>query len=247
MAELTIQQKPQVAPSSEFDFPLDNSDRIYRTLKEEILNLVIPPGTAISESDICGRFSVSRTPARGALRHLAAVKLIRIVPYRETTVSLINLHQIKQMIYMRTAIESRVLRDFMEIQDRFMLEKIRYFLGRQAALLDTDFTPRDFFAEDSAFHRIWFTATDKDFLWRKIQAAQVHYTRFRMLDIVGAGNFSGIEKEHEQLFSIIKKKDTDAVEPFITRHLNGGIKRLGKRIYTDFAAYFEDKDLEGTK
>jgi DNA-binding GntR family transcriptional regulator len=228
-------------------FPSDNSNRIYRTLKEEILNLTIPPGKAISESAVCERFSVSRTPVRSAFQRLTAGKFIKVVPYRETTVSLINLHQIKQMIYMRIAIESKVIRDFMEVQDRFILEKIRYYLRKQAALLDTDFSPHDFYTEDSAFHRVWFTVMDKDFLWRKIQHAQVHYTRFRMLDIVGVRNFPVIEKEHEQLFSIIRKKDADAVEPFMTRHLNGGIKRLGKRIYTDFAAYFEDEDMEASK
>ncbi|GHV37030.1 GntR family transcriptional regulator [Spirochaetia bacterium] len=237
MLELYNQRAPQS----------DNSALIYRTLKEEILNLSIPPGATLSESAVCGRFSVSRTPVRSAFQRLSDAKLIRVVPYRETTVSLINLHQIKQMIYMRIAIESKVIRDFMEMQDPLMLEKIRYYLRKQAVLLDTDFTPRDFYAEDSAFHRIWFTAMDKEFLWRKIQHAQVHYTRFRMLDIVGVRNFSGIEKEHEQLFSIITKKDRDAVEPFMTKHLNGGIKRLGKRIYTDFAAYFEDEDMEESK
>jgi DNA-binding FadR family transcriptional regulator len=61
-----------------------------------------------------------------------------------------------------------------------------------------------------------------------------------MLDITEARNFAAIAKEHDQLFSIINKKDKEAVEPFMTRHLNGGIKRLGKRIYTEFAGFFED-------
>jgi DNA-binding GntR family transcriptional regulator len=60
-----------------------------------------------------------------------------------------------------------------------------------------------------------------------------------MLYLVGIKNFAAIEKEHEQLFSFIQKKDKDRVEPFMTRHLNGGIKRMGKRIYTEFAGYFE--------
>jgi DNA-binding GntR family transcriptional regulator len=218
----------------------DNVKNIYSTLKKEILNLTIPPGTAISESEICGRFSVSRTPVRSVFQRLSDMRLIKIVPYKETRVTLINLHQIKQMIYMRTAIESKVVRDFIDLNDTLLMEKLRYYLRKQTVLLSTDFTPQDFYNEDSAFHRIWFSAMDMDFLWRKIQHAQVHYTRFRMLDIVGVRDFGAIVKEHEKLFSIIENKKKDEVEPFLTKHFNGGIRRLGKRMYTEYAGYFEN-------
>ncbi|QQO10853.1 GntR family transcriptional regulator [Breznakiella homolactica] len=218
----------------------DNSILIFRTLKNEILNLTIPPGTVISENEICERFSVSRTPVRTAFQRLSDAKLIKNIPYRETTVTRINLNHIRQIIYMRIAIESKVIRDFIDQYDPFAIEKIRYGIRKQLVLLGTEFTPPEFYTEDSSFHRIWFRATDKELLWRKIQHAQVHYTRFRMLDIVEARKFSAIEKEHEQLFSIIQKKDKDGVEPFMTKHLNGGIQRLGKRIYREFSDYFED-------
>jgi DNA-binding GntR family transcriptional regulator len=219
--------------------PQDNVKNIYTILKKEILNLTIPPGTVLSESEICSRFSVSRTPVRSVFQRLSDMRLIEIVPYRETRVSLINLHQIKQMIYMRIAIESKVVRDFIDLNDSLLMEKLRYFLRKQMVLLNTEFPPQNFYNEDSAFHRIWFSAMDMDFLWRKIQHAEVHYTRFRMLDIVGVRNFGAIVKEHEKIFSIIEHKKKDEVEPFFTKHFNGGIRRLGKRIYDEYAGYFE--------
>jgi DNA-binding GntR family transcriptional regulator len=88
MAELYIQREPQQ----------DNSDLIYRTLKNKILNLTIVPGTVISENEIRERFSVSRTPVRSTFLRLSGAKLIKIVPYKEIRVTLINLRQIKQII-----------------------------------------------------------------------------------------------------------------------------------------------------
>ncbi|MDR1596177.1 MAG: GntR family transcriptional regulator, partial [Treponema sp.] len=198
----------------------------------------------ISEAEVCSRFSVSRTPVRSAFQRLSDMKLIRIVPYKETRVTLINLHQIKQMIYMRIAIESKVVRDFIDLNNPMLIEKLRYFLRKQMIMIGTDFSPEDFYNADSVFHRVWFSAMDMDFLWRKIQHAQVHYTRFRMLDIVGVRNFNAIIKEHEKLFSIIESKKKDDVESFLTKHFNGGIRRLGKRIYTDYAGYFENNGKE---
>jgi DNA-binding GntR family transcriptional regulator len=65
----------------------DNSNFIYRTLKGEILNLAIAPGTVISENEVCECFSVSRTPVRSAFLRLSGAKLIKIVPYKETRVT----------------------------------------------------------------------------------------------------------------------------------------------------------------
>jgi DNA-binding GntR family transcriptional regulator len=219
--------------------PLDNTNLIFRILKDEIVNLTIPPGAPLSENEVCARFSVSRTPVRTAFLRLSDIKLIRIIPYKGIYVNLINLHQLKQMIYMRTAIESKVIRDFIDVCDSLALEKIRYLLRKQLIQLENNCTPKEFYKADASFHRIWFKTMDKEFLWNKIQHAQVHYTRFRMLDMVKIKNLTAIVKEHEQLFGIISKKRKPDVEPFMDKHLNGGINRLGKRIQSEFSGYFE--------
>jgi DNA-binding GntR family transcriptional regulator len=223
----------------------DNVNVIYSALKKEILNLMIPPGAVISEAEICDRFSVSRTPVRSAFLRLQDRGFIKIVPYKETRVTLINLHQIKQMIYMRIALETKTVRDFIDRWDPLWVEKLRYYLRRQLVMMEGSFVPHDFYVEDSAFHRIWFDRIDMRFLWCKIQHAQVHYTRFRMLDIVEVHDFHGIIREHERLFSIIENKEKDEVEPFFEYHLNGGLRRLGDKIYREYADYFKPDEKGG--
>lgn len=39
---------------------------VYKDLKEQILHLELPPGSAISEIDTAAAFHVSRTPVRDA-------------------------------------------------------------------------------------------------------------------------------------------------------------------------------------
>lgn len=45
---------------------------VYKDLKEQILHLELPPGSAISEIDTAAAFHVSRTPVRDALKCLSA-------------------------------------------------------------------------------------------------------------------------------------------------------------------------------
>ena len=83
----------------------NRGDYVFDTLKKEILKLELKPGQAISENEICARFDVSRTPVREALRRLQEQGFVRTVPYSGTYVTLLNLDDIRQMIYMRIAVE----------------------------------------------------------------------------------------------------------------------------------------------
>ncbi|MEG2165930.1 MAG: GntR family transcriptional regulator [Ruthenibacterium sp.] len=217
---------------------LNTSEHMYQVLKQEILSLQIKPGETLSENELCKRFSVSRTPIRAVLQRLQNAGLVTIVPYKSTSASLLNFDEIKQLIYMRVAVESMVLRDFVASYTPTQLEKVRYIIRKQIVLLEGEYTSEQFYALDSQLHAIWFTAIGMEGLWHAIQKSQTNYTRFRMLDIVAVQNFSEIVKEHEKLFHILETHDADAIEPFIKKHLNGGIDRLGARRTTDFADYF---------
>lgn len=216
-----------------------NSEAMYQTLKSEILSLTIKPGQAISENDLCGRFSVSRTPVRSVLQRLRDSGLIVVVPYKGTFASLINFDDIQQVIYMRVAVESMVLRDYIDLATPIMLEKLRYIIRKQTVLLEGDFNSSKFYELDSQLHETWFLATKKQRLWKSIQRAQVNYSRFRILDIQEGHSFIEIVREHEELFNIIERHDKAAVEEHIKHHLYGGIRRLETRIHTDFSDYFQ--------
>ncbi len=219
--------------------PPNSSEGIFRTLKEEILNLTLKPGQALSENEVCTRFGVSRTPVRSVLQRLQAEGLVDVVPYKGTTVTLLRLDDIEQRIYMRIAIESMVLRDFIDVCTPILLEKVRYIIRKQTVLMEGQFSSAEFYALDSQLHEIWFKATGKQLLWQLIQQSQVNYTRFRMLDIVAVQNYEAIMEEHHRMFTAIEQKDKAAIEPLVRLHMYGGLNRLGRRIETDFREYFQ--------
>ena len=109
----------------------NRGEMVFDVLKREILDLELKPGQSISENEICARFEVSRTPVRDALQRLQEQGFVHTVPYSGTYVTLLNLNNIRQMIYMRMAVESMVLRDFLEISTPMLLEDIRYMIRKQ--------------------------------------------------------------------------------------------------------------------
>ena len=224
----------------------NREEMVYQVLKEEILNLELKPGQVIKETEICERFSVSRTPVRDALRLLQEQGFVVTVPYRGIYVTLLSLGNIKQRIYMRVAVETMVMRDFSQIATPFLMEDVYYMLRKQKALVQTgNFKPEQFYRLDAQMHGVWFEAMKKSWLWKLLQEQQLHYTRFRMLDFETETDFDRIVHEHEKLIGFLEEKNIAGMEEELKNHLYYSMKRMRHSIDVDYREYFEEEDPEG--
>lgn len=224
----------------------NREEMVYQVLKKEILDLELKPGQLIKENEICERFSVSRTPVRDALRLLQEQGFVITVPYRGIYVTLLSLSNIKQMIYMRVAVESMVMRDFSLVATPYQMEDIYYRLRKQKALIQTpDFKPEQFYRLDAKMHSLWFDAMKKEKVWKFLQEQQLHYTRFRMLDFVTETDFTRIIQEHENIVQLMEKKDIAGMETALKDHLYFSMKRMRHQIDVEYRDYFEEEDSEG--
>ncbi len=217
----------------------NRGEYVFDVLKREILALELKPGQAISENEICARFDVSRTPVREALRRLQEQGFVRTVPYSGTYVTLLNLDDIRQMIYMRVAVELMVMGDFMEVATPLLHEEIRHQIRLQELLIEEPgFEPDQFYRMDAQMHALWFEAVGKAKLWDFIQAQQLHYTRFRMLDFVTETDFTRIIREHKTLLEMLEKKDKEGLEKALKAHLYISMTRMKHAIEVEYKDYF---------
>lgn len=193
---------------------------IYQTLEYEIVTLKIKPGETISENQLCKRFGISRTPVRAALQRL------------------------EQIVYQRTAVESTVLRDFIQVcsPKEYIEIKHKYDLLEEMAQTMTDPDNVDinaFLTLDLEMHAIWFCSMNKWYIWQNLTKPQPDYSRFTRLDVVRANNVPDVLSEHREILRVIREKDLDAIEPLIRRHLYGGLRRMGTQLYAEkYRPYF---------
>ena len=90
--------------------PVSTRDAVYDSLRTLILQLELPPGTAISEKDISLKFNVSRTPVRDSFVRLAQEGLLEVYPQRGSYVSLIDIDLVEEARFMREQLEVAVVR-----------------------------------------------------------------------------------------------------------------------------------------
>ena len=195
-----------------------SSHDIFQTLYQQIMLLELKPGSTLRENALCEQFGVSRTPVRSVLQELRIAGLIEVTPYKSTRVTQLDFDTISQQIYLRNAVESAVMTDFAAACTPEQLAQLKTrndALRRLAAQPHPD--PRMFY---------------------EIQTSQNSYSRFRMLDLVAVGNFGDIVAEHDVLLDAIARNDTAAIRAQCSRHLYGGVMRLGEELSTKYADYF---------
>ena len=213
---------------------------IYAVLEREIIDLTIRPGSPLSENPLCTRFGAPRTLIRMVLQRLKENGLVRIVPYKGTTVTRLNRRIVDELIYERTAVEAKVLRDFTPRCTPEQRALIRVRVDAYEALARAEAPDYNkLYEADRLLHETWFAAMDKMYLWSTLQNAHADYSRFRMLDTMTTGGLDEVIADHRNLLNAIERCDLAAFEPLVERHLYGGIRRLGSKLTGEYADYFE--------
>jgi len=222
-------------------------DEIYTILEQEMISLKIKPGELLSENQLCKRFCVSRTPIRSVLQRLQQTGFVQIIPYKGTRVTVICLDIVNQWIYQRVAVESMVLRDFMSICSPTDIARMQYIQEQLIKLGEhcrkPDFDINEFLVTDLSMHKILFQVTGKLYLWENLTKPQADYSRFIRLDVMGGCNVPDVLKEHQEMLDIIKLNRQSSIEPLLKRHLYGGIRRIGGKLFSpEYQHYFHSPD-----
>jgi DNA-binding GntR family transcriptional regulator len=103
---------------------------VYDLLRNEILDLRLPPGSPIDEVQLADRFGMSRTPIREALVRLAGEGLIETLPNRSTMVAnidFVNLHTFFDALVLMYRVTTRLAAQYHRADDLTIIH------ARQAA------------------------------------------------------------------------------------------------------------------
>lgn len=208
---------------------------VYEILRDDILNLVLPPGSPIDEIQLSERLSMSRTPIREALVRLAGEGLVTTLPNRSTVVSnidFLNLHTFFDALTLMYRVTTRLAAEYRTEDD---LAVIR---AHQAA-----FT-RAVEAQDA----LAMIATNRDLHAAIAEAGRnPYYTNLfsRLLDegrrILRIYYYSSFDdrlprqyvEEHEDIIAVIAARDIDTADRLITQHADQIVRQIQRMIAED--------------
>lgn len=212
------------------------SEAVYKKLKEQILHLELPPGSAISEIDTAAQYEISRTPVRDAFKVLESEGLLEIRPHIGTFVSLIDLNMISDILYMRETLEQAVFRDLTSSYDKSQEFRIRLILQRQREILDSDMSGdelgRAFILSDNEFHNTLYELAGKKNVMSFLKSINSQYERFRtFLNLGDRDNLLRLYGDHNDIWQYIAGKDYDALANRISHHIYDGFNASTEIVY----------------
>ena len=218
-------------------------NKVYEDLKDMILTFKLKPGEAIGEVDIAQKFGVSRTPVRDAFKRLEADGLIEVKSHIGTYVTLIDVNQISDAIFIREHIEKAVISELCQNYKISLNMRINYILRAQEKLLQNDIDPVDlaqkFLEVDNEFHRTLFEAAGRESVWEYIESLQYHYNRLRMfVNRADRDKLRKVYEQHCQIVSAIERQDEEGAKVIYARHLYEQML-LGADVVIEGHAYFK--------
>ena len=218
-------------------------NKVYEDLKDMILTFKLKPGEAIGEVDIAQKFGVSRTPVRDAFKRLEADGLIEVKSHIGTYVTLIDVNQISDAIFIREHIEKAVISELCQNYKISLNMRINYILRAQEKLLENEMDPVDlaqkFLEADNEFHRTLFEAAGRESVWEYIESLQYHYNRLRMfVNRADRDKLRKVYEQHCQIVSAIERQDEEGAKVIYARHLYEQML-LGADVVIEGHAYFK--------
>jgi DNA-binding GntR family transcriptional regulator len=205
------------------------ADQVYGALKEQILDMEHSPGERLVIDQIAREMGVSGTPVRDALTRLAAERLIDFAPFRGYTVlPEPTLDEIAQSFEARQAIEIVAVRLGCKRAEDKEIE--------QLAALHERISSHSYGARSGSFSQ--FVKLNQDFHELLVRTSRNQYLvgalRGLYHDVLIARTMHGrgvpdlehIDEEHRAIIEALRRRDADAVEAALARHIGDGATRV---------------------
>lgn len=210
--------------------------RVVDALRDEIVTMALKPGDVISESDIAGRYGVSRQPVREAFIRLAQQGLLLIRPKRATVVKKISPDGVRQSRFIRESIEVEIIRRVAGHPGEDAGAVLAKLIEEQEVASAAG-DSRRFHVLDELFHRTLARLAGVEYAWQLIDDHKMQLDRVRYLTL-GVSSTQRAIAEHKLIAAAVGRGDPAAAEAAMRDHLARAETLLTQTI-SDFPDYFE--------
>ncbi len=192
---------------------------VYRSILEAIVYLDVEPTTLLDTGELQAIFNVSRTPLREAMIQLAKEGFVTLLPQRGSYVAPIDLEEVEKTLFIRVCLEKEILPQACECCTDATFCDLKYVLDCQLnASPESD--NRTLHALDERFHLVYYEACRRGNVWTHLRNTNLHYVRFRILNIPMRGMKEFTDIQHRNLYNALFDRDKRKVIEVIEHHLD---------------------------
>lgn len=203
------------------------SERAYQTLREEILDWSLLPGTVLAEVEQSERLGVSRTPLREALGRLGAEGLTRTARGRGVVVSDISLEDVDELFELRETLEGKAAALAAERGDSTVFGELHEeLLAAPGLISEADPARHDYYELVGRLDEAIDSAISNSYLAQAVRSLRVHLVRVRRLAADDATRLTAAAAEHAAIAEAIASGNPRLAEAATTLHLHRSLSHI---------------------
>ncbi|MFQ4149896.1 GntR family transcriptional regulator [Arthrobacter sp. LAPM80] len=203
------------------------SERAYATLRSDIIDWRLTPGTVLGEVELSERLGVSRTPIREALAKLTAEGLTEPQSGRGMVVSQISLDHLGELFELRSALECRAAELAARRCDPEVFKALHRKLTNAGELItDEDPTRTDYYRLAGELDNAVDAAVGNHYLNQALKNLRVHLVRVRRLGKDNPARLRDAAREHAAIAQAIANGNSAVASAATTVHLDNSLRHL---------------------
>jgi len=201
------------------------SQRIVKSLRNDILNGVLPPGLQVRQEALAEQFGVSRVPVREALRQLEAEGLITSELHKGAFVASRTLDEVEEMLDIRIGLELRALKLAIPNITADVVTRARKILAEY----DRSDDPQQWRDLNMAFHMTLYGPCNRPQLLKMIEDVVLANHRFIRTLISATVGRVDAQREHHQILEAAAAGDARRALRLLEAHIEHTRRALQRR------------------
>jgi DNA-binding GntR family transcriptional regulator len=220
------------------------SDLAYETLRDDILNWRIAPGTALSETELALRLGVSRTPLRAALARLALEGLVDTSRGRTGVVPDVSVEGIAELFEVREALELQAARLAARRRDSAVFAALAESFGHATETLEAGGTDA-YYEVVARFDAAMDDAVANPAMRSALDTVRVHLVRARRLAQDNPDRLLRAAAEHRLICEAVRDGDAELAASATAVHLRGSLTTISETLRVRAARATTTEPQEG--
>lgn len=194
------------------------TDKVYESLREDILSNRLPPGQPLQEASIARALGVSRGPVREALRKLASEGLVNLEPRRGASVSSLTKEEFLDAYRVREALEVLAIQLATPRLEQNDLSRLMELQREMRAAAEQEDVER-FFRTNTEFHTLFVDKSGNLMLQDMFYPLMDQMRRYRLRSMNLRGGLMRSCDEHDAILEAVASKDAERAAELLREHI----------------------------
>lgn len=201
------------------------SERVYATLRADIIDWHLEPGAMLAEVEVSERLGVSRTPVREALARLLADGLVVAHGGRGVVVAPVSMHQIAQLFDLRQSLEQQLARLASRAPSRTAFDDLARELHDAPALIEQGDLV-SYYDLVARLDEAMDAAADNPYVVSAVRSMRPHLARARRISQDNPARLRAAAREHALIAEAIAAGDGELAASATHIHLDQSLKSI---------------------